>query len=80
MDIGARIKALREQKGMTADELGRQVGRDRQSVYLWEKGTCVPSADALNALVKLGVLTRAEAIEMVLGPDDADGSVGGEAA
>lgn len=38
MDIGDRIKQLREQKGMTLEELGNKVGVGKSTVRKWETG------------------------------------------
>lgn len=36
MKRGNRIKELRKEKGMTADELGEKIGRDRATIYRYE--------------------------------------------
>lgn len=38
MDIGDKIKQLREQKGMTLEELGNKVGVGKSTVRKWETG------------------------------------------
>lgn len=38
MDIGQKIKALREEKGMTLEELGDKVGVGKSTVRKWETG------------------------------------------
>jgi repressor LexA len=38
MDIGDKIKMLREQKDMTLEELGRQVGVGKSTIRKWETG------------------------------------------
>ncbi len=38
MDMGQKIKALREQKGMTLEELGDKVGVGKSTVRKWETG------------------------------------------
>ena len=38
MDVGQRIKALREEKGMTLEELGNKVGVGKSTVRKWETG------------------------------------------
>lgn len=37
-DIGARIRAVRRERGMTQDELADQVGVSRSAVAQWETG------------------------------------------
>lgn len=56
MNIGARIKARRKTIGMSAEELGRRLGKDRSTIYRYEKGDIEnlpldilePIADALR--------------------------------
>ena len=38
MDMGEKIKKLREAKGMTLEELGDKVGVGKSTVRKWEKG------------------------------------------
>lgn len=38
MSIGQRIKARRKELKMSADELGRRLGKDRSTIYRYEKG------------------------------------------
>jgi transcriptional regulator with XRE-family HTH domain len=38
MTIGDRIKIRRKQLRMSADELGRRLGKDRSTIYRYEKG------------------------------------------
>lgn len=38
MDMGQKIKQLREQKGMTLEELGDKVGVGKSTVRKWETG------------------------------------------
>ena len=38
MDIGQKIKSLREEKGMTLEELGDKVGVGKSTVRKWETG------------------------------------------
>ena len=54
MAKGERIKALREQFGMTQDELAEKIGTTKQTVYKYEMGiiTNVPS-DKIEAMADL---------------------------
>lgn len=36
---GERIKALRQERGISADELGRLIGKNRATVYRYEDGS-----------------------------------------
>ena len=38
MTIGDRIKRLRKERGLTADELGKMIGKDRSTIYRYERG------------------------------------------
>ncbi len=38
MNIGYRIKQRRKELGMTADKLGELLGKDRSTIYRYEKG------------------------------------------
>ena len=38
MDIGARIKQRRKELKMSADDLGKRLGKDRSTIYRYEKG------------------------------------------
>ena len=38
MTIGDRIKSRRKHLGMSADDLGKRLGKDRSTIYRYEKG------------------------------------------
>ena len=38
MTIGIRIKSRRKQLNMSAEELGKRIGKDRSTVFRYEKG------------------------------------------
>ncbi len=38
MTIGARLKRLRKEQGLSADELGAMIGKDRSTIYRYERG------------------------------------------
>jgi transcriptional regulator with XRE-family HTH domain len=38
MNIGQRIKERRKELKMSADELGKRLGKDRSTIYRYEKG------------------------------------------
>ena len=56
MNIGLRIKERRKELKMSADELGKRLGKDRSTIYRYEKGDIEnlpldilePIADALE--------------------------------
>ena len=38
MTTGERLKRLRKEQGLTADELGSMIGKDRSTIYRYERG------------------------------------------
>ena len=38
MTVGERLKRLRKERGMSADELGAMIGKDRSTIYRYERG------------------------------------------
>lgn len=56
ISVGLRIKERRKQLKMSAEELGRRLGKDRSTIYRYEKGEIenlpiellTPIAEALN--------------------------------
>ena len=38
MTIGERLKRLRKEAGLSADELGAMIGKDRSTIYRYERG------------------------------------------
>lgn len=48
--VADRIKALREEKGLTQTELAKQIGITRSSVNAWEMGISVPSTQYIVEL------------------------------
>lgn len=53
ISISERIKAYREEKGMSQAELGRLMGVSAQAVYKWERGLCYPDITVLPYLARL---------------------------
>ena len=53
MTFSQKLIALRRRDGLTQTALAREVGVTRQAVYLWEKGTSYPEAEALLSLRRL---------------------------
>lgn len=51
--VADRIKALREQKGLTQTDLSRQLGITRSSVNAWEMGISVPSTQYIVELAHI---------------------------
>ncbi len=38
MTAGERLKRLRKERGLSADELGAMIGKDRSTIYRYERG------------------------------------------
>lgn len=51
--IADKIKALREQRGLTQTELSKQLGITRSGVNAWEMGISVPSTQYLVELANI---------------------------
>lgn len=51
--VADKIKALREQKGMTQTDLAKQLGITRSSVNAWEMGISVPSTQYIVELAHI---------------------------
>lgn len=49
-------------KKLTADQVGRLIGRDRQTVYRYERGVTMPNAETLKSYVQAGLITAEEAL------------------
>ena len=53
-----RLKELRKQKNLSQDQLALKTGLTQTSINHWEKGKCIPTADAIVALARyFGVTT-----------------------
>ena len=72
MTIGERIKNLRQKLGLSAEQLGEKIGKDRATIYRYEKNeienlpitTLNPLAKALNTTE--GYLMGWESEEIIL--------------
>lgn len=52
MEIGKRIKELREEKGVTQSAVAKAVGVDRRAVIFWEQGVNEPKATYIANLAR----------------------------
>jgi len=41
--LGERFKAIRTEKGLSLEEVGKKIGKDRQSIYKFEHGDFNPT-------------------------------------
>ncbi len=53
MLLGKRIKALRKEKGLTQEELGKLINVTKVSICCYEKGTRIPTIETLISLSKI---------------------------
>jgi len=53
INIGDRIKYLRQHKGYTQNDLGKMLYVSGQSVSKWEKGESSPGIDTINEICKI---------------------------
>jgi len=53
--LGAEVRALRAKAGLTADQLGKRIGRSRADISRLENGHVVDQADVISILDVLGV-------------------------
>jgi transcriptional regulator with XRE-family HTH domain len=51
MDIGDRIRASREQAGLSQAELARRTGTSQATISAYERGSKQPSVDTLDRLL-----------------------------
>lgn len=52
MNIGEKIKILREKKGNTQLDIAKFLGVTYQTIYKYEKGIAIPPADAIIKLAE----------------------------
>lgn len=72
MDLGAMLKELRKQKGLTQTALGKRVGLDQKRVSLMENGNPNIRVDSLFRLLS------ALEVGMALEPKVIDGAAPGQ--
>lgn len=69
-DFGIRLKELRENHGMTQDQLGRKIGRSKSVISSYENNVKIPPVDILTELaviynVSLDYLVGIDKNEMI---------------
>lgn len=64
LQIGERIKAMRQQRGLTQESLAQAIGVSCQSVSRWEIGVCYPDIELLPALANFFGVTLDELMGM----------------
>jgi DNA-binding transcriptional regulator YiaG len=58
----AFITALREALGLTQQEFGRKLGKDKLTVSRWERGAMRPSKESLETLDHLLARTKSQGV------------------
>lgn len=53
MDLKEKLVELRSRQGLTQGEVAAKINVSRQTIYKWERGIAVPSAENLIALGRL---------------------------
>ena len=51
--IGKFLKELRKEKGMTQDQLGKEIGVTNKTISKWENGNYMPPVDVLMLLSEM---------------------------
>ena len=51
--IAQKLKELRQKKGLTADEVGKQIGKSGKTVNAWENNRGQPDAEILMLLCEI---------------------------
>jgi len=65
MTFGRRLRHLRKEKKLSAEELAELANVGRSSVYFWELNRCYPSLYAMHQLLKVFDITYEEFMEGV---------------
>jgi transcriptional regulator with XRE-family HTH domain len=68
MTSGLLIREARLRAGLSQDELGARVGKDRAQIARWERGAVEPSFETLRELVRACGLELA--VEVIAQSDD----------
>lgn len=63
MKTGKFISALRKEKGLTQEELGRKIGVSNKTVSRWENGNYMPDIETLRILSKEFSVSMEEIID-----------------
>lgn len=53
MEIGMKIRQLRREKNLTAEELASKIGLTGSAIYSYEKGKAVPPIEKLKELAQI---------------------------
>lgn len=70
MELYDRLAELRRERGLTQDELAREVGVSRQAVSKWERGLMAPATVNLITLAQLYGIPVDELVNEALSPEE----------
>lgn len=68
-ELSRRIKLLRENAGMSQEELGYHIGKDQKQVSRYENETSIPTADVLLRMARVFDTTADYLIGMTDNPE-----------
>lgn len=68
MNVGERIKARRKELGISADDLAKQIGVDRTTMFRYEKGTIEKMP--VSALIPIANALRVDPVWLLTGRSD----------
>lgn len=60
IQIGFRIKNIRQTNGLTLEEFGKLFGASKGNVSLWEKGSSLPSNERIKKIAEYGNMSVEE--------------------
>lgn len=64
MELGQRIKTLRRSKGLSQENLAKQLGISRQAISKWEAGISQPDIDNIIQLCKTFEISADDLLEI----------------
>jgi len=53
VDLGKRIKEIREKKNLSQERFGKKIGKSGKTICAYEKGRCVPSLRVLDSISQI---------------------------
>ena len=62
-DVGAKIRKIRLEKGLTLDEFSKRIDAQLNSVHLWEKGKFLPRKAMILKICEIGGITPVELLK-----------------
>ena len=65
MEFNEKLKELRQQKGLTQEELAKALYVSRTAISKWESGRGYPSIDSMKAIAKFFSVSLDELVGLV---------------